>query len=155
MESCFERIQSLVKKSGVSFQTQRPRGVPIDLQEIGQDVAKVMIAEADDDLIMLVLAKTARVDFAKLRAALSVHHASQAPEYLFRHRFADCLPGAMPPFGGLYDMRTLIDSDLARTDTIAFQVGMNPERFRMTTADYVTLAQPDIVAFAFVPSFGL
>ncbi len=155
MESCLERILNLVEQSGVSYQTQRPRDVEIGLHDRGKGVAKVIVAEADGDLVMLVLATASRVDFAKVRAALSVHHASPAPEYLFRHRCPDCLPGAMPPFGRLFDMRTVIDSDLAGTDSIAFQVGMNSERLKMATADYVTLAQPDVVAFAFSPSFGL
>lgn len=155
MESCLERIQNLVRQSGVSYQTQRPREAAIGLRDRGRNVAKVIIAEADNDLVMLVLATTARVDFAKVRAALSVHHASPAPEHLFRQRCADCLPGAVPPFGTLYEMRTLIDSGLAGRDTITFTIGLHPDRLRMTTADYLAVAQPDIVTFAFAPSFGL
>lgn len=154
METCLERVQNLVRQSGVSFQTQRHRERAVESRDKGAQVAKVIIAEADGDLVMLVLATPARVNYTKVRAALAVHHAIPAPEYLFRDRFADCLPGAMPPFGKLYDMRTLIDSELAKIDTITFQVGTLHDRLKMATADYLTLAEPEVVAFAFAPSFG-
>lgn len=154
METCLVRVQNLIRQSGVSFHTQRHRERAVESRNKGAAVVKVIIAEADGDLVMLVLATSARVNYAKVRAALAVHHAIPAPEYLFRDRCADCLPGAIPPFGKLYDMRTLIDSDLARTDTITFQVGTLPDRLKMATADYLTLAEPDVAAFAFAPAFG-
>lgn len=157
MKTCLERIQSLAHQAGVPIETQHHREVytmqqvAAELHEKGAHVAKVVIAEADGELVMLVVAAPAHVDFERVAAALGAQHVIPVPESQFRDRFPDCATGAMPPFGKFYDMRTLIDLGLAHTDAIVFQAGSHRETVKMATADYLRLALPEIGTFAFAP----
>jgi Ala-tRNA(Pro) deacylase len=157
MKTCLERIQSLAHQAGVPFETQRHREVytaqqvAAELHEKGAHVAKVVIVEADEMLAMLVLAASAHVDFERAKTALSARHVHAAPEHVFRDRFPDCVPGAMPPFGRFYDMRTLIDEGLAHTTTLVFQAGTHRDTLKMATTDYLRLAVPEVASFTFAP----
>ena len=53
------------------------------------------------------------------------------PEAEFKHIFPDCEPGAMPPFGNLYDLSVLVSPDLAEETEIAFNAGTHTEIIRM------------------------
>jgi len=158
MKTCLERIQSLAHQTGVPLETQRHREVytmqqvAAELHEKGAHVAKVVIAQADDALVMLVLAAPDHVDFDAARAVLGAQHVLPVPESGFRDRFPDCAPGAMPPFGKFYDMRTLLDEGLAQTETIVFQAGTHRETIKMATRDYIRLAIPEIARFVYAPA---
>ncbi len=157
MKTCLERIQSLAHQADVPFETLHHREVytmqqvAAELHEKGAHVAKVVIAQVDDELVMLVVAASAHVDFDRVRTALGAQHAIPVREADFRDRFPDCAAGAMPPFGKFYDMRTLVDEGLAHTDMIVFQAGTHRDTLKMATADYLKLALPDIASFTFAP----
>jgi Ala-tRNA(Pro) deacylase len=74
-----------------------------------------------------------------------------ATEAEFKGLFPDCDPGAMPPFGMLYKLNTVVDKSLADDEKIAFNAGSHKEIIKMRFADFKALEQPRISAFAFNP----
>ena len=62
--------------------------------------------------------------------------------------FPDCEPGAMPPFGELYGLPVYLDETLADDPEIVFSVGTHSDAIRMSDADFVHLAKPQICSFA-------
>ncbi len=119
--------------------------------EKGQYVAKPVIIKAEGSYIMCVLAAPDKVIFDKLRDYLGTEDVMLASEDETREIFSDCEEGAEPPLGRLYGLRTIMDSALEDDDHIIFQAGSHGRAVRMSMSDYLALAQPEIVDFAYHP----
>jgi Ala-tRNA(Pro) deacylase len=148
MLTCLERLQRLLREQHMAYSIQHHREtftmqqVAAELHAKGDHVAKVVIAKADGQLVMLVVPAPEHVDFERVAAVLRVDAARAAHENEFTGRFPDCDPGAMPPFGHLYDMPTYVDETLTRTNKLIFQAGTHRDTITLATADYLRLAQP-------------
>jgi Ala-tRNA(Pro) deacylase len=61
--------------------------------------------------------------------------------------FPDCEPGAMPPFGNLYDMEEIISEELSKDDEIVFNAGTHSELVRMKFEDFKKLVDFEVLNF--------
>jgi Ala-tRNA(Pro) deacylase len=111
----------------------------------GQDLAKTVVVKLDGAMAMVVLPATKMVRLNHLKAEMGVGEAELASEAEFKGRFPDCEVGAMPPFGNLYEMDTLVDEALARDHQIAFNAGTHTELIRMAYGDYERLVRPRVL----------
>jgi Ala-tRNA(Pro) deacylase len=111
----------------------------------GREMAKAVVVRGPKGLALAVLRALDRVDLGKLAAALG-GEVRLANEREFVDAFPDCEVGAMPPFGNLYDVPTLVDETLSRDKEIVFNAGTHTEAVRMAYADFAALVQPRIVA---------
>ena len=114
----------------------------------GQMVAKVVIAFADERMLMLVLPAPANVNLMKLAEATETENVRLARENEFAAVFADCETGAMPPFGNLYGLPVLVDRSLAGDEQILFQAGTHTDTIRMRYADFAELVHPRVADLA-------
>ncbi len=108
----------------------------------GRTFAKVVIARADGQLVMLVLPAPKMVDLAKAAALLSREDVHLVPEWEFAPTFPDCQPGAMPPFGNLYGVPVYVDAELARAERIVFQAGTHTLTMSVAYADFERTVRP-------------
>jgi Ala-tRNA(Pro) deacylase len=60
----------------------------------------------------------------------------------------DCPPDALPPFGALYDMPTIVDHRLLRAREITMRAGDHSTLLRMRVTEYRRLAVPRVGDFA-------
>lgn len=111
----------------------------------GKDMAKTVIMKIDGDLKMVVLPSTHQVDFDQVKKVLDAKEVELAAEEEFENLFPDCELGAMPPFGNLYDMETIVAESLTEDDEIAFNAGTHKELIKMAYRDFEELAQPEIM----------
>jgi Ala-tRNA(Pro) deacylase len=111
----------------------------------GQDVAKTVVVKLDGEMALVALPATQMVRMNHLKAVMGVEKAELASEEEFKGRFPDCEVGAMPPFGNLYQMDTLVDEALAKDHEIAFNAGTHTELIRMTYADFDRLVRPKLL----------
>ena len=114
----------------------------------GQEVAKTVLLRTPHGYIVAVLPATHRVDLDRVRQHLGEAEAELATEDEIQHLFPDCEPGAMPPFGSLYQLPTLVDESLAEDDEIVFEGQTHMEAFRMRYRDYVNTEHPQIGRYA-------
>jgi Ala-tRNA(Pro) deacylase len=114
----------------------------------GKELAKTVIVRLDGKLVMAVLPANFHVDLTALRRTLKVRTAEVAGEEEFKHRFAECETGAMPPFGNLFGVPVFADENLSKDKEIAFNAGTHRELIRMSWADFRRLAEPMIIRFA-------
>ena len=121
------------------------------LHESGKHVAKVVMVQAGDEMVMLVLPSSCRLNMNQVRALLAVDNVRLAQEGEFGDLFADCAPGAMPPFGNLYGVPVYVDRSLTGQEEIYFRAGTHQHMMRVPYADFVRLAQPVVGEFAYVP----
>ena len=112
-----------------------------------QQVAKAVMLKADDRLVMAVLPGHRHVDFDKAAAALGVTTCRLATEGEFAALFPDCEEGAEPPFGALYDVAMVVDSQLQGAG-ITFSGGSHSTSISMALKDYLSLTKATVLDLA-------
>lgn len=111
----------------------------------GKEMAKTVMLKVDGDLKMLVLPSTHEVDFELVKQELGADDVTLASEQEFNGMFPDCELGAMPPFGNLYDMDTIVAESLIDDEEIAFNAGTHRELIRLSFNDYKELVDPKVI----------
>jgi Ala-tRNA(Pro) deacylase len=152
---CKERLAKYLRENDVPFETQiHPQA--FTAQEVaaaqhvsGHQVAQVVMVWADDELAMMVLPASGRVDFRRAAQAMTVKRVRLASEAEFIDRFADCKVGAMPPFGNLYDLRVVIDPSLTEHKEMVFRVGTYTETMKIATAEFGRLVRPHVAVISY------
>lgn len=112
----------------------------------GKNMAKTVIVKVDGDLKMVILPSTHDVDFEKIKEAMGSKNVSLATEDEFKDLFPDCEIGAMPPFGNLYDIETIVADALTEDNEIGFNAGTHRELVKMSYKDFEELVNPKILS---------
>jgi Ala-tRNA(Pro) deacylase len=108
----------------------------------GKEVAKTVLLRTDEGYVMTVLPANQHVDLGEVRQCLGVMWVEMASESEMDRLFPDCERGAMPPFGSLYHLQTLVDESLAEDEQIVFEAQNHEEAIRMAYRDYEALEHP-------------
>jgi Ala-tRNA(Pro) deacylase len=113
----------------------------------GRQLVKSVLLGAPGGCLLAVLPADARVDLAALEQTLGgpvrLSSAEEIPA-LFR----DCEWGALPPFGSLYGLSTVLDDGLDSQALIVFEGHSHGEAIRMRCRDYERLERPRRLRFA-------
>jgi len=151
---CKDRLEAFLRDNAVPFQVQH-HPLAYTAQEVaaseripGKIMTKVVMAYADDTLVMLALPAPRRVDAAKVATALGAKEVRLAHEQQFAATFPDCQVGAMHPFGNLYNVPVYVDEALTDDDTIVFRAGTHTDTVSLKYADFERLVSPTIADFA-------
>ncbi|TWU12375.1 Proline--tRNA ligase [Symmachiella macrocystis] len=142
------RIDEMLSSRHVHFESlqHRPTFTANRMAQVlhipGKEVAKSVLLRSGGDYVLVVLPATHYVDMERIRRRLGEENVEMASEDEIAHMFPDCEPGAMPPFGSLYDVPTLMDSSLAEDEEIVFENQSHAEAIRMRFEDYDTLEHP-------------
>ena len=108
----------------------------------GREVVKTVVLKIDGRMALAVVPSTHDVDLDRVKEVLGAMSVALATEGEFADRFQGSQLGAMPPFGNLYGMGTIVDRSLAKEKFIAFNAGTHTDVFAMPFADYRRLAHP-------------
>src|SRR5262249_18207847 len=114
----------------------------------GKDVAKTVLLRTDQGYVLIVLPASLKVDLERVRQCLGDDSAELASEPEMDQLFPDCERGAMPPFGSLYHLPTLVDESLAEDERIVFEAQNHEQAIRMTYHDYEAVEHPRKACFA-------
>jgi Ala-tRNA(Pro) deacylase len=115
----------------------------------GRCVAKPVLVKAAEEFLLAVLPATSRIDFNSLGAGLDVGQGRlrlATPEEIDRI-FGDCEPGAMPPLGKLYGMRSVAEAGLANAGEIILGTNLRHLGVKIQFRDYARLEEPLIAEF--------
>lgn len=113
----------------------------------GRFHAKVVIVKCGGRHLMMVLPTDHMIDMEKLESVLHKPVVIDSEDDL-QALFPDCSLGKMPPFGKLYGMPTYIDKTLTDKETIVFEAGSHTDAIKMKMADYLRLAEGEIMDFS-------
>jgi Ala-tRNA(Pro) deacylase len=108
----------------------------------GKDVAKTVLLRTGHGHVLAVLPATHQVDLEQVRRDLGEERVELAPEEEMDRLFPDCERGAIPPFGSLYQLPTLVDESLTQDEQIVFEAHTHEEAIRMAYRDYEALEHP-------------
>jgi len=111
------------------------------------EVVKGVLIRADEYVVAVVPAYT-HVDLVAVRKALDADDVLLVHESDLIKHFPDCEPGAVPPFGSLYDMASIVDESLAEQPDITFCGNRHGEAIRMRYQDYCRLEQPRVASIS-------
>lgn len=111
----------------------------------GKEMAKTVMVKIDGEMTLVVLPASMRVDFTRLLDATGAQEVELAHEPEFAGLFPGCDLGAMPPFGNLYGLHTLVAEELTEDEEIAFNAGSATELVKMAYADFERLVKPRVL----------
>ena len=111
----------------------------------GKELAKTVMLKLDDEVVMAVLPATEMVDLERMRGATGARVVELATEAEFAGLFPQCEPGAMPPFGNLWKMKTFVDQHLREDEKIAFNAGTHTELIQLSYGDFERLVEPTVL----------
>jgi Ala-tRNA(Pro) deacylase len=113
----------------------------------GKQLAKVVVARSGSEFIMIVLPAPYHVGLERARAATGRQDLEIAHESEFASLFAGCEPGAMPPFGNLYNVPVWFDESLAEDEEIVFNACTHTQAIKMKYSDFARLVCPTVAKF--------
>jgi Ala-tRNA(Pro) deacylase len=108
----------------------------------GREVAKTVLLRTEGGYLLAVLPATHQVDLTELRQEMGANRLEMATEEEMERLFPDCERGAIPPFGSLYNMPTVVDESLAEDDQITFEAQSHEEAMRMAYRDFEEIEHP-------------
>ncbi len=112
----------------------------------GKEMAKVVMLEIDDRLMMGVIPGSQKINLNTVKASLGAKQVRLATEDEFVSRFPECEVGAMPPFGHLFGVPVLVDPALEKDDVIYFNAGNHVQTVRLSYKDFARLVKPQIAS---------
>jgi Ala-tRNA(Pro) deacylase len=144
------KLKALLDRNGIDYEII-PHFTAFTAQEAasaaripGREVAKTVMVKIDGSMAMVVVEAPDHVDLGRLREIAGAGSAELASEAEFRDLFPDCEPGAMPPFGNLWDLPVFVDQRLREDERIAFAAGSHTELVRLAYGDFERLVNPAV-----------
>jgi len=110
----------------------------------GREMAKVVMLEVDDALVMGVIPASSKIHVNTTRTSLGASAVRLATEDEFTARFPECEIGAMPPFGNLFGLRVVVDPALEKDEYIYFNAGNHVQTVHMRYKDFAELVKPQV-----------
>lgn len=114
----------------------------------GHHVAKVVVAIADGQPILIVVPASRRVLLDEARQALNAAEIRLATEAEMAKVFPDCQPGAVPPLRHWPEVAVLMDRSLESSETILFNAGTHTDALRVRFYDWYRLVNPLVGLFS-------
>ncbi len=152
-------IQDYLRASNIRFEVllHRPESTATrrakSIHVAGRSVAKGVLLTCDRGYVLAVLPATHRIDLQRLARLLSVERVLLALEDELELVFHDCQRGAVPAFGRMYGLQTIVDANLVRGAEIVVDGNTRHEGLRIRYRDFEKLEQPLRGRFAsFSPS---
>jgi Ala-tRNA(Pro) deacylase len=109
--------------------------------------AKAMILKLDKDFCMIVISAVLKFNNKSAKKILSTKNLRFVNVDELKN-LTKCIPGAVPPFGSFFSIKTYLDKSLIdQGETISFNAGMRTRSVVMKTSDYVEIERPEIVNF--------
>jgi Ala-tRNA(Pro) deacylase len=157
MSSVFDRLVEVLNRSEITYNVLRHD--PVFTSEEAAHVrgtplasgAKALICKVDSGFVMFVLPADRKLDGRAVRRSKGwrkVRFAS-TEEVAALTQLA---PGAIPPFGSLFGLRTLCDRQLGQNETINFNAGDHGISMSLRFSDYLLVEQPELGEFSDHPS---
>ena len=152
-DTVFERLSRLLADHNVDFDVlhHEPVNTSAEAARVrGTSMAsgaKALICKADGNFVMIVLPANLRLASKQIRRQQSVRSLRFASREEVE-QMTGLTPGSIPPFGSLFHLPTWCDDQLSKQPRINFNAGDHSISISMSYADFATVEQPRLGAFA-------
>jgi Ala-tRNA(Pro) deacylase len=118
----------------------RALGLPPD------GVAKTLVVETPQGNIRAVLPASERISTAKLAEVLDERRKAiqLVPEESLRSDYSEFEYGAVPPIGGAHRDRVIVDTHVAKHDSVVLEAGSHDDSIRIATQDLIRVAGAEV-----------
>ncbi len=143
-----KRVQKFLDDNGVKYVVleHSPAYTAMEVAQAahipGREMAKTVVVKLDGRMALTAVTASEHVALDQLMRVAGAKRAELASETEFASLFPDCEPGAMPPFGNLYNLPVYVDNVLAMDEFIAFNAGTHRDLIKMRYADFERLVMP-------------
>ena len=151
MHPIVSSIRSLLDECSVSYtyMEHEPGVTSEEMVVIRKDFslsegAKALILMTDTDCIQVVIPGNMKFKNSKLRKLIHTKNIRFATAEELTAITNGILPGAVPPFGILFNIPVYADKKLFENNRIVFNCGERTASIAMKTEDYKTVVQPII-----------
>lgn len=114
----------------------------------GRSFAKVVVVKERDGFVLAVLPATCVLDLNRLKGLIRHGEIRPATVEEIGRVIPDCVPGAIPPFGGLFGLPTFVDRTLAGGREVTLPAGDLATAIRMRATEFRRLSAACIGDFA-------
>ncbi len=152
------KIMTWLDESGVDYRTVHhapTRTSEESAQARGESIkvgGKALLMKVGKDFRLFVISAALKADNAAIRA----HFNEKKSRFASRDELFEMtglVPGCVPPFGEpILPFPLYCDASIPANDKIAFNAGSLTDSVIMSMADYLRIAQPEIIRFAETPS---
>lgn len=153
MTTVFDRLSTLLRDHDVVFEVLEHEAV-FTSDEAAQvrgtslsSGAKALICKADDVFLMFVLPADRRLASKQVRKQLGLRSLRFANRDEVRE-LTGLMPGSIPPFGSLFNLKTYCDQMLRDETVINFNAGDHSISISMKYEDFARVEAPEIGLFA-------
>jgi Ala-tRNA(Pro) deacylase len=109
--------------------------------------AAVVIVRSGNEHLVTVVPMNCGIDVDAL-AQLVGQPVRLETEEEFKWLFPDCSVAAIPPFGNLYGLSTLVDNMVSQSDYLIFPAGTDTDYIKISYPAYARIVQPQMGSFA-------
>jgi Ala-tRNA(Pro) deacylase len=147
------RLVALLRDEGVEFRLSHHEPVTTSAEAAAmrgaelRSGAKAMLVKGKAGLVLAVLAGDRKVDW-KLLAPLVGGKGARFANDEELQAATGLSKGAVPPFGGLFGLRTVYDESLLEVETVNFNAGTHTDSISMRREDLITVGGGEIAAFS-------
>ena len=114
----------------------------------GWSWAKVVIVKEREGFCMAALPACCTIDLNRLKGVVGRGQVELATVEEMLRTFPGCELGAIPPFGRLFGLPTVVEEALVNQRDITMPAGDHRSAIRMRVTEYLRLAEPQLGRFA-------
>ena len=156
MQQVFQTLIKLLDASGCKYTTEHHDAIQSSEQpshDRGMDLhagakAILVVGEKTGIHYLFVLPADYKLDNAKAKLATG-EKTSFASDTV---AITNCVPGSVPPFGSLFNVKTFCDPHLGESDVIFFNAGTLTDTVKMKFEDYIAIEKPTVMEIGKLPS---
>ena len=152
-EAVFQRVEALLREHHVPYDVLRH--APVYTSQEAAEIrgtplasgAKAHVCKGDTAIVMFVMPADRKLDSKAIRQS----RGWRKLRFVTREEvqaITGLEPGAIPPFGSLFGLRTFCDERLALNEKINFNAGDHAISVSMRYADYLRVESPELGRFA-------
>jgi aspartyl-tRNA synthetase len=109
--------------------------------------AKALLCMADKKPVMIVLSAVSKLDLKTFKKTFGYKDVSMADKDMLL-KVTGLKPGAVPPFGSLFNISIYVDENLTKLENISFNAGSNTQSIQMKLADFVNVEKSEVGKFS-------
>jgi len=147
------RLVELLRAEAVEFRLTRHEPVTTSAEAAAargaelRSGAKAMLVKGRAGFVLAVLAGDRKVDWKLLAPLVGGKGARFATDEELRD-VTGLSKGAVPPFGGLFGLRTIYDTSLLEVETVNFNAGTHTDSVSMARDDLIRVGGGEVAAFS-------
>ena len=152
--SIYAKINALLDAAGVHYKTlhhEPTRTSEDSARARGESIAigaKAILMKIDKTFYLFVISAAKKLDAKKIRKHFKAKKSRFATVEELQS-MTGLVPGSVPPFGRpILDFDLFVDQSVFQNDRVAFNAGSLTDSVIMSSEDYRSITQPEILEFA-------